>query len=450
VIRYAKIVGLIVAVELSREVTMRIIAATALALLTLTASCSAADDEGEETTSASVEESLRVPGTILVRTPAGFSQTVGVIDTENPFFQSLGVNGRACVTCHQADVGWSISPRDIQRRFERSQGTDVLFLPHDVATSPKADVSTIEAKREAYKLLLSRGLVRVQIKMHAAADFELVKVEDPYGHASAAGLSLFRRPLPTTNLRFLSGVSWDGRKTFDGQTIEFGLRDQANGATVGHAQAPQPISEDLRAAMVQFETGIVTAQVWDDEVGLLFVRGASGGGFPLARQPFLTEKASPVFDLYDSWKDDRYRPRARVARGEALFNTRKMVVNGIETTCAGCHSAPNVGGSQAFRLFDIGVSARLDPELPRYTFRNKETGQEIVTSDPGRALITGKWADMNRFKVPILRSLAPRPPYFHNGSARDLGEVVDFYDARFGMGLTSDEKRDLALFLRVL
>ena len=56
----------------------------------------------------------------------------------------------------------------------------------------------------------------------------------------------------------------------------------------------------------------------------------------------------------------------------------------------------------------------------------------MKTTDPGRALITGKWKHMSLFKGPILRGLAARAPYFHNGSAATLDEVVDFYDTRFG------------------
>ena len=73
-----------------------------------------------------------------------------------------------------------------------------------------------------------------------------------------------------------------------------------------------------------------------------------------------------------------------------------------------------------------------------------------VTTDPGRALITGKWKDIGRFKGPVLRALAARAPYFHNGSARDLAAVVDFYEARFAIGFTDPEKSDLIAFLRAL
>ena len=74
----------------------------------------------------------------------------------------------------------------------------------------------------------------------------------------------------------------------------------------------------------------------------------------------------------------------------------------------------------------------------------------MQTTDPGRALISGKWNDIGRFKGPILRALATRAPYFHNGFARDLNEAVEFYDTRFGMGLAASEKADLVAFLRTL
>lgn len=64
--------------------------------------------------------------------------------------------------------------------------------------------------------------------------------------------------------------------------------------------------------------------------------------------------------------------------------------------------------------------------------------------------MTGRWKDVGRFKGPILRGLAGRAPYFHNGSARDLGAGVEFYDVRFELGLSAGEKEDLVAFLRSL
>jgi len=74
----------------------------------------------------------------------------------------------------------------------------------------------------------------------------------------------------------------------------------------------------------------------------------------------------------------------------------------------------------------------------------------VQTTDPGRAMITGKWADIGKFKGPVLRGLAARPPYFHNGMAASLGDAVDFYDTRFNIGFTTQEKKDLIAFLNAL
>ncbi|HEX2456062.1 MAG TPA: hypothetical protein VHI99_20350, partial [Vicinamibacterales bacterium] len=82
--------------------------------------------------------------------------------------------------------------------------------------------------------------------------------------------------------------------------------------------------------------------------------------------------------------------------------------------------------------------------------RNLVTGETIETTDLGRAMITGKWRDIGKFKGPVLRGLAARAPYFHNGAAATLEEAVDFYNTRFAIGLTAREKADLVAFLRAL
>jgi len=54
------------------------------------------------------------------------------------------------------------------------------------------------------------------------------------------------------------------------------------------------------------------------------------------------------------------------------------------------------------------------------------------------------------FKVPGLRALAARAPYFHNGSRATLGDVVNFYDKRFQIGFSPQEAADLTAFLQAL
>jgi cytochrome c peroxidase len=65
-------------------------------------------------------------------------------------------------------------------------------------------------------------------------------------------------------------------------------------------------------------------------------------------------------------------------------------------------------------------------------------------------MISRKWKHIGRFKGPILRGLAARAPYFHNGFAADLPAVIEFYDGRFAMHLSAQDKADLVAFLRTL
>lgn len=74
----------------------------------------------------------------------------------------------------------------------------------------------------------------------------------------------------------------------------------------------------------------------------------------------------------------------------------------------------------------------------------------MQVTDPGRAMISGKCQDIGKLKGPILRGLAARPPYFHNGAAATLNDVVNFYDQRFDLNLTQQQKADLVAFLQAL
>lgn len=393
------------------------------------------------------------------------ASSTGGVDRTNNFFQELGTNGRACGTCHLSGEGWTITPFGVTLRFLLTGGTDPIFKPHDAANAPELDVSTAEARWNAYSLLRTRAVIRIGLPVKDTSEFELVTADDPYGHASAAQLSLFRRPLPTTNLRFLSTVNWDGRSTLvaDPTNVRQSLKNQSNGATVNHAQAAMPIADDVRTSIVDFETSLTTAQIWTFEANSLASQGALGGPEPLLTQMFAIGMNPPgptfdpnVFTLFSSWAtlpDNRGNAdRHRVAAGQDLFNNRSFSAGGFMTTCSGCHSTPNYGGASTFRLFNIGVSApeRRSASVPLYTFRNKNTSETIQTTDPGRALITGLWVDMNKFKVPGLRGLSARAPYFHDGSAARLVDVVNHYDQHFGIGFSSEEKRALVAFLESL
>lgn len=443
-----------------------------------------------------------------LRTQAAFSDPGGTLRTfsktgeaevNNPFFQSLGTNGRSCATCHQASDAWTVTPAHIQLRFQATEGLDPIFRTNDGADCPSADVSTVEARQKSYSMLLSKGLIRVSIGVPSNAEFAVTAIDDPHNCAETTptGLALFRRPLPSTNLPFLTTVMWDGRESFKGQSLQFDLSDQATGATLGHAQASQPPSEQQVAEIVSFEMANFTAQTFDNAAGDLNARGAQGGPFALSNQPFFVGINDPlggnppgvdfspvVFTIFDKWASltgESYdngtgAARAAVARGQALFNTFPIAISGVtglndlpgvpasfSGTCTTCHNTPNVGNHSVPLAINIGVTdyptmPALDiTGLPVYTIHCAagartpiDQGSTIQTTDPGRALITGKCADIGKTKGPILRGLAGRAPYFHNGSAATLDDVVNFYDQRFNLNLTEEQKSDLVAFLQSL
>ncbi len=425
--------------------------------------------------------------------PTGFAKTFstsGSIDLGNEFFQSLGTNGRACGTCHVESDGWTVTPQHIQARFEATGGTDPIFRTTDGANCPSADVSTVEARRTAYSNLLNKGLIRVSIGVPPGAEFTVVNISDPFGcpQTNASGLALFRRPLPATNLRFLSTVMWDGRESPKGRSLHDNLISQATDATTGHAQGLPPNTEQLED-IVAFEMQFSTAQAFDMNAGNLTARGAQGGPEALSKQPFFVGINDPLggnptgapfdpnaFGIYSAWADlpsddaeDRNAARQSVARGEQIFNTRPITITGVaglndnpalgpafQGTCTTCHDSPNVGNHSVALAINIGVTdatpaAPLDTTgLPVYTLQCISTGQIYQVTDPGRALITGKCADIGKTKGPLLRGLASRAPYFHNGSAATLRDAVEFYNNRFNLGLSEQEKQDLVAFLQTL
>ncbi len=125
---------------------------------------------------------------------------------------------------------------------------------------------------------------------------------------------------------------------------------------------------------------------------------------------------------------------------------------GIRATCSSCHNTPLVGSNSLPLFMNTGTAdGRFrSPDMPLFTLRNKITGERITVSDPGVAMTTGLWRDIGKFKVPSLRGLETHSPYFHQGFTGDLRELINFYDARFRIGLSESERSDLEAFLVTL
>jgi len=469
-----------------------------------------------------VETQKRIANGKHFKNPSGAHATVSTrdgshLDTDNPFFSAaLGTNGRSCVTCHAPKDGMSMSVSSIQERFEESCGLDSLFTG-DGANAPDLDVSTVEARRETFSLLLNKGLIRIKIKPPPNAQYELVSVDDPYGNGAsmADGIVVFRRPLPATNLSFLNALMWDTREgRAEPAFLNTNLKNQARNAIIDHAEGAAP-SDDVLQAIVDFQSALFTAQVKHHRAGNTANGGATGGPHNLIGTHYAVDEnrilpippppASPlgvlttnVFTLFGSWassgeagedvEDDadddaddddhgrRHASRQSVARGEQIFNNRPITDRALDgtlliETCSTCHNAFNAGNmshSLVGRPFAGVAGVRVSeapfrtPDLPLYTFKEKiPPFRTLVTTDPGQALITGATRDWNRFKSTNLRGLAARAPYFHNGMAARIADIVNHYDVVMNPvdaagnpistpRFTAEEKADLIAFLESL
>jgi cytochrome c peroxidase len=456
-----------------------------------------------------------VPQFELDANPAGklgsYQPAGATVTADNAFFQSLGTNGRSCVTCHQPPSGMSISAKNVQRRFEKTNGTDPIFSPVDGANCPNQvpAVNTSGAPyggrkgygrtlRKAYSLLLNKGLIRIALPVPANAEFTIEVVSDPTTCNTSADynsitdpvtgtttriVSVFRRPIMSANLDFKTttlfpgpnpgggNLMWDGR--------EPSLESQAVNATLGHAQAVAPPTPEQVAQIVAFERGIFAAQQLDDYAWDLSSGGALGG--PIALSAIVPDGGigGAPFELFESWLNapgSRAETRKTIARGEVIFNTRPFTISNVSGfndffgggpvtgTCGTCHNAFAAGSDVLpSSQRDIGIggaSASFGGPTPKTdlpVFRvtcNPGTSlfnpEVVLTNDPAKALITGRCRDVGSKTVPSLRALASHAPFFSDGSAKTLLDVVNVYDNRFAIGLSNQEKTDLVNFLEAL
>ena len=104
---------------------------------------------------------------------------------DHPFFEALGPNGRACVTCHQPADGMSLSAVSARRRWDQAGAKDALFAAVDGSNCPDLP----QAERASHALLLDKGLFRITRPWPPrdlggkpiAPDFSIEVVRDPTG-----------------------------------------------------------------------------------------------------------------------------------------------------------------------------------------------------------------------------------------------------------------------------
>jgi hypothetical protein len=434
-----------------------------------------------------------------------------ILPQTNSFFQPLGTNGRACITCHQPSNAMSVSVETLRNRWEATAGKDPVFAAVDGSNCPTLP----QAQRNSHSLLLERGLFRIFLPWPAKGsdgvpiqpEFTIEVVRDPtgcntdahYGLTSAhPSISVYRRPRMVANLKYILG-SEKGFETGETTSVssterahvlmsdgrESTLESQAVNAVLTHEQGTRRPTRAELQEILDFERQVFIAQGTDlvagdlTEVGGPYALGAwnlghskprataaDGFGVFLNRTDWLPRSANAPVTLQS-------KLRASVVRGNAIFASRQFLISDAANmaalgegkpamgTCATCHKAAMTGTDTGLGGMDVGTTllptAMDSLELPLFKITCNATavphpyrGRVLYTNDPGLALTTGKCSDVGSVVMQQFRGLTARAPYFANGSAKDLPGVVDFYDRRFNIHLSDQEKKDLVNFMSVL
>jgi hypothetical protein len=275
------------------------------------------------------------------------------------------------------------------------------------------------------------------------------------------------------------------------------LKIQAQDAARSHLELANGLPGPQLERILSFEQQIYVAQGRSHTAGDLTESGGPPGfgvrNLMAATAGVLGNNTSRyVFPVGAEWRNlesgsdaaarSRDEAREAVARGHDVFMFRTFFIrdsmhlnsvglgNPVKRTCSTCHGMHMTGMDVANGWMDIGTTnlpwareaprnpwTTEKPELPLFKITcNADVaphpflGRVIYTQDPGRALVSGKCNDVGTIVMQQFRGLAARAPYFSNGSATTLRELVDFYDRRYDIGYSEQEKADLVAFLGAL
>jgi cytochrome c peroxidase len=336
-------------------------------------------------------------GTSDVQQQLSFQEEYGKFLFENATF---GGNGRTCDTCHTSSTG-SLSPAQAQARYNANPN-DPLFRAIDSDDGTGA----------SYSKLLTHATVTVNINL--PSNIRLA--------GSSARSVTLRRAIPST----IDTPKLDTMLMFDGRVTT--LQNQALGAIQGHAQTTYTPSQYSLDSIAAYEKTLFSSNAMRDY--------AKGQG-PMPGIPAGTT--------------------ASEQRGAAFFAPTGL--------CGSCHGGPllntnqpgNPLGLPAGTQFGTSLASeanRLNNPVQTYLVRNAQGVEEsITTADPGMMLVTGNKGDANLFKMLSLRNLKNTAPYFHDGSAKTIEEIMVQYDFvlnAFGIPHTQQDIADMTAYLYLL
>lgn len=363
--------------------------------------------------------------------------TTPVSPPENPWFREKARLGKtlfwdeqlsstgsvACGTCHRPEAGFADPRAQSEPEGHRYFGSDRTFFTDDDVISSSAQ------------------------PMVAADETFLWRDFMGYGFLPT------RRNAPSVlNAAYAERLFYDGR-------AEETFRDPVTGRVVSPAGATLE-SQALGPLLSPMEMGHIgrTATDVSDLIrDLNPLADAEQIPFPMD----VWVEGRTYADLFaEVFGDPSVQPR-HIAQALAAYMRMLVTTNlPIDQYLAGDASALTPEEIRGWDLFS-GKAGCVDchpaPLFADNQFHN--LGVDPPFDDGGRWEVTGVQAERGAFRTPALRQVQDTAPYFHDGSARTLEEVVEFYDQggrhpapnlapeMVPLGLTAQERADLVAFL---
>jgi cytochrome c peroxidase len=384
---------------------------------------------------------------LAVLPPVVPNATTGTMAFNNPLsslYPNIKTNGRSCASCHVATGGFTLSPSITQALFA-SNPNDPLI------TAAMADAGPDVTQAEILQRLRDQALIRVNLK-NPWYDPKLGAAPDNpsdlrFWRAVPTALNSGRaKPLfylkPGTNTQVKGSIMWDLREPT--------LEQQAVDASRGHAQAVSYFPRNLAVDIAEHERKNLAIPPY------LYNKAP----VPPKLLPGHTNPADPMFGapvFTMATANQQFLPSTPLIPGSPAWRGFQLFLGSPQKpACITCHNMPDTlaGGTVVNR--SARVSEENDHGFPLVTFRLKDAKgvfHTVTTADPGVAVTTGRYEDLNTFKVAQLRGLGKFNRFFHDNSATSIKDAVKHYkDAMpelFG-DLKGREINDIAEFLATL
>ena len=188
-----------------------------------------------------------------------------------------------------------------------------------------------------------------------------------------------------------------------------------------------PPALGLQGVALETYTGEGPVTYWNNYVAVTQMHGHGSFsdavlGINIQQTP---DRVTPVLPVLRAYQLSLNTPPPREGSFDPAAAERGKQLFDATARCATCHIP-----SLAFTDVNLGI-----------LHEPSETGM-----DPVRAMRLKN----HKYRTTPLRALGQHPPYFHDGSAATLLDVVEHYDRVFGLGLSPQEKKDLVEYLKSL